>query len=95
MRFSVELHEHVVRFIRRGCSINEQKAFYEKLDELRADPIKSSEAPADQDIRPYVLRFFRFGTAIAIFELDALESRIRVLQCRRLLRPPGEPARPK
>ena len=86
MRIKVELHKNVVRYIRHECTEEEQGAFFGELERLRSDPvtlIENSEAIADPELARYMLRFFRFGENIAIFEYDIGKNRIRVLECRK------------
>lgn len=85
MRIKVELHKNVVRYIRHECTEEQQGAFYGELERLRSDPvalIEDSEAIADPKRSRYMLRFFRFGENIAVFEYDTGKDRIRVLECR-------------
>jgi hypothetical protein len=93
MRSKVELHRDVVWFIRHQCNADEADAFYRELDRLRSDPIECSEALADPKLSRYMLRFFRFGQNLAIFEYNAAKDRARVLECRRI--PPEQLGKPK
>ena len=83
MRFKVELHKDVVYYVRRQCDDADRRVFYGKLERIGSDPIDESESIADIELSRYLLRFFRFGRHIAIFELDAARDRIIVRQCRR------------
>ena len=84
MRYKVELHRDVRRFVRHTCNEDEVDAFYARLRQIEVEPIEHSEAVADPDLSRYMLRFFRFGSNIAIFEFVPAKSRTRVLQCKRL-----------
>jgi len=84
MRVKVELHKDVVRYVRRSCNDDEVAAFYEQLERLRTDPIDDSEPTTDPRLSKYMLRFFRIGNNLAIFEYDPARNRIRVLECRRI-----------
>ena len=89
MRVKVELHREVVRFIRHHCSDDEVDAFYERLESIRTEPIEHSEPVADPRLSRYMLRFFRFGRNMAIFQYRPATGRpptgrIIVRQCRRL-----------
>ena len=95
MRIKVELHPDVVWFIRHRCTADEADAFYERLEAIRTAPIGKSDHITVAGLRAHELRFFRFGTIIAVFEYDPARNRIRVLQCRkqrplRRPRPPDE-----
>ncbi len=94
MPIEVELHRDVVWFVQKCCTPRERDEFYKQLRALEAEPIKNSESCIAPEIRPYALRFFRFGTNKAIFELDAFKSRIRVLECRKLKPLPHRPGTP-
>lgn len=83
MRSKVELHSDVVWFVRHRCTEREKGKFYAVLEAVRNEPIANSEAIIDPRIRPHVLRSFRFGTNIAVFEWDPAKNRIRVLECRK------------
>ncbi len=86
MRIRVELHRHVVWYIKHECTAEERGAFYEELEKLRADPvalIDKSEAIYDPQASRYMLRFFRFKENIAIFETNRTREQIFVRQCRR------------
>jgi len=88
MRYKVELHPDVVWFVRKRCTPEEQAAFYSQLEAIRLEPIKNSEATSDPSLSRYMLRFFRFGTNIAIFQFDPGRDRIRVRECRRIQQKP-------
>ena len=83
MRFKVELHRDVGWFIRHYCSADEAREFYGWLERLRDDPVTDTHPMIDEDVAPYVLRFFRFGQNIGIFRLDAVHQEVMVRQCRR------------
>ena len=95
MYFKVELHRDVVWFLRHECTDAGREAFSERLKELRSDPIGTSEALADPQMSRYMLRFFRFGGNLAIFEFDRARERIRVRQCRKLCRKRKAPEEPR
>ncbi|MCH7592340.1 MAG: hypothetical protein IH989_06140 [Planctomycetes bacterium] len=87
MRIKVELHREVVGFVRHDADESEIKAFYEALDRLAADPvalIENSEPVRRPGVSRYMLRFFRFGRCIAIFETNRARDRIRVRECQRI-----------
>jgi hypothetical protein len=84
MRLKVELSSDVVWFVRHRCNAEEQDAFYQGLEAVRSDPIEQSEATADPRVSQYILRFFRFGANLALFEFDPGRDQIRVLECRKL-----------
>jgi hypothetical protein len=84
MPIKVELHPDVVWFLKHRCRPDDVDAFCKALDGVRIKPIAHSEATADPRLSQYMLRFFRFGVNIAIFEFDPGKNRIRVLECRRL-----------
>ena len=85
MNIKMELHPDVAWYVRHRCNQDEQTEFFRQLELIHAEPIRHSEATVDARLSRYVLRFFRFGDNIAIFEFDARHSRVRVLECRRLL----------
>ena len=91
MILSLELHPDVAYFIEHRCNQEEQTEFFRQLGLIRTEPIRHSEATMAPGLSRYVLRFFRFGDNIAIFEFDAGRARVRVLECRRSLsrRQPG------
>ena len=78
MRVKVELHSRVDLFVRKSCTKVEQNEFYRMLEALRTNPISESEAMADPLLSRYMLRFFRFGPNLAIFEWDAGCNRMGV-----------------
>lgn len=82
MRIKVELHPDVVWFVRHRCTKREVEEFYERLEALRAEPIRHSEMAVDLRLKRYALRLFRFGVNVAVFEYNAAKNRIRVLECR-------------
>lgn len=83
MRFKVELHKEVGRYIRQECLEPDRREFYAGLERIRTDPIANSEALAETEISRYVLRYFRFGRHIAIFQFDPLRDGVIVQVCRR------------
>ncbi len=83
MRVKVELHRDVVRFIRHECTEGEVRAFYEKLEQVRSEPIGTSEAVSDPKLSRYILRFFRFGRNLALFEYQPANNLIVIRECRR------------
>jgi hypothetical protein len=83
MRIKVELHEDVVWFVKRRCTPDEAAAFYARLEDIRREPISNSESIADPTVSEFMLRFFRFGRNIAIFEYDIWNAQIRVLECQK------------
>lgn len=87
MRIKVELHRQVVRFVRHDANEDEANAFHEALHRLAADPvalIENSEPLNCPGVSRYMLRFFRFGRCIAIFETNRARDRIRVRECQRI-----------
>lgn len=84
MRIKVELHRSVVWFIKRDCNDQERYEFYEELDLIRTDIITNSEPIVEPKLSRYMLRFFRFGRNIAIFEMNRSRDEIRVRLCRKL-----------
>ena len=88
------MHRDVVWLIRRHCTDQEVDAFYDGLEKLQREPIENSEATRDPRLSRYMLRFFRFGRNIAVFEYDPGKNRIRVLQCRKLRAKPRQRGAP-
>ncbi|MCK4341498.1 MAG: hypothetical protein KAY37_07240 [Phycisphaerae bacterium] len=89
MRIEVELRDNVWTDLRNRFTTTDRESFVTKLELIRREPIKHSEAARDPDLSEYMLRFFRFGTNdrwIAMFEYDIARNRIKVLECR-LLKP--------
>lgn len=84
MRYKVELRYVVCSFLKRECSPEDRAAFYDALERTRDAPIENSEAITDPELSRFVLRFFRFGTYIAIFEFHPAEGRMVVRKCRNL-----------
>lgn len=87
MRFKVELLDEVFGFLRHNCTVEEKQDFQDTLRRVSESPVTGSERHIDPALSPYELRRFRFGAEkrkIAIFQLDAAESRIRVIECRLL-----------
>ena len=85
MRFKVELLEDVFSFLRHNCTAEERVDFQNSLRSVAEAPVTNSELHLDPAVSQYVLRRFRFGAErrkIAVFELDAAESRIKVIECR-------------
>lgn len=91
MPLRVDLHPDVVWFVRNRCNGLEQAAFAQATARVRAEPLRFSESLADPAISRFMLRFYRFGNCLAVFEYDPARNRMRVLQCRRV-RPPKRPA---
>lgn len=83
MRFKVELHRDVGQYVRRDCNEFDRAAFYDMLERIRSDPITNSEVIADVSISRYMLRYFRFGRHMAVFQLDPAKDRVVVRICRR------------
>jgi len=83
MRLKVELHPDVAWVIRHRCNAHERSSFYERLEQVRSDPIELSEPTFDPQLGRYMLRFFRFEGHLAIFQLDIGNDRIRVTECHR------------
>jgi len=96
MRCKVELHGDIVWYLRTYCNAQERQAFYEQLAAVQQEPIRNSEFIFVPEMKPYMLRSFRFGLNKAVFEFDPAENRVRVLECRKLKpkRPPGNGAKP-
>ena len=86
----VELHRRVQWFLECRCTAAEQDAFFAQLERIIADPIRNSEHRSDPRLSRYMLRIFRFGGCLAIFEYNAAAERIRVLECRRVRSGPPE-----
>lgn len=87
MRIKVELHRDARWALKRECTEEERKAFYEQLEKLRSSPvalIENSEPIHDPEASRYMLRFFRFEDWIAIFQTSRLRDRILVRQCQRV-----------
>jgi hypothetical protein len=85
MRFKVELLDEVFGFLRHYCTVEEKQDFQNSLRRVSESPVTGSERHIDPALGPYELRRFRFGAEkrkIAVFELDAAESRIKVIECR-------------
>jgi hypothetical protein len=94
MRFKVELRKEVVQYLRRECHDAERREFYQRLEAFRSDPLTDTEPTVDVRLSRYVLRFFRFGRHLAVFQWDAARELIVVRECRRprVGRPPGRDA---
>jgi len=86
MRATVDLHKAVRSFLRHECTREEQRAFYERLEVVRGDPLGESEPNFDPRLSRYMLRSFRFGSNLAVFEWDAHRLRVRVVACRKIRR---------
>jgi hypothetical protein len=86
----VELHRRVLWYLKYRCTPAEQDAFWDGLKRVVADPIRHSEHQSDPRLSRYMLRIFRFGGCLAVFEHDAAAERIRVLECRRVRSGPPE-----
>ena len=92
MRATVELHPDVVWILKKRCTDAERKAFYNRLEEVRREPIR------DVRLSRFMLRFFRFAEFMAAFKFDLAKNRIRVYECRKITpgrlrneNPPGKP----
>lgn len=83
MRFKVELHREVRWFLRRECDSQERAAFFDQLERLRDDPVGLSGAIFDPAVSPYMLRYFRFGRYLAVFEIDVAKDQLVIRVCRR------------
>ncbi len=90
MRLKVELHPDVQWFIKHRCNAAERRVFYQQLDAVRSEPIKNSEPTFEPQVSHYILRFFRFGTNLAIFRFEPAVNLIWVLKCRTLKPPQKE-----
>ena len=90
MRVKVELHSRVIWFLKHRCSAEEQDAFYRALERIRRARIRYSEAIREPRLSRYMLRFFRFGSNLAIFSVNRARDVIRVCECRKC--PPKRPA---
>ena len=82
MRIEVELHPTVVWFVSRSCRTEDREAFYRELEKVRSEPIANSEALHEPRLSRYMLRKFRFGGNIAVFQFDAAKNRMRIVECR-------------
>jgi len=82
MRIKVELRREVVRYVRHQCSLGERTEFFEQLERIKLDPITNSEATVDLELSRYILRFFRFGQKIAVFQFDPANDRVVIRLCR-------------
>ena len=91
MRFKVELHPEVIRFVWYYCTAAEQEEFWKMCRRIAEAPIQHSEPASDPRLSRYRLRFFRFGPNIALFNLNRARTLIRIRRCRRLSKP-GPPA---
>ncbi len=83
MRIKVELHRDVHWYLRHKCTTIERALFSEELERVRDEPISQSQAIYDPSISKYMLRFFRFGEHMAMFEFDAPMECVRVVKCRK------------
>ncbi len=84
MRATVELHTDVVWLLKKRCTDAERKAFHNRLEEVRREPIEKSEPIRDVKLSRYMLRFFRFAGFMAVFRFDSVKNRIRVYECRKI-----------
>ena len=84
MRATVELHPDVVWFLKKRCTDAERKAFYNRLEEVRREPIENSEPIRDVRLSRYMLRFFRFAGNMAVFKFDPAINRISIYECRKI-----------
>lgn len=84
MRATVELHPDVVWFLKKRCTDAGRKAFYNRLEEVRRQPIENSEPIRDEKLSRFMLRFFRFAGIMAVFKFDLARNRIRVYECRKI-----------
>ena len=82
MRFKVELHVSVARFL-KTCDDETVSAFWERVDEVRNDPVGRSEAVSEPNVSRYMLRYFRFARYLALFQVDPIKGRIVVRSCRK------------
>lgn len=87
MRFKVEQHPEVTRFLGVACSGREIAEYRERLRDVADDPIGNSTAWRDPTLSRFMLRSFRFGACRAIFGLDRSRTVIRVRKCLRLSKP--------
>ncbi len=97
MRIKVELHPEVVWYLKSRCNAEEVDEFYRQLARVRAAPISNSEAIAKPRRSRYILRFFRFGSNIAVFRFSRSRDTIKVCECCKRLprrRPSGEQGAP-
>jgi len=92
MRFKVEQHPDVTRFLGAACSAREVAEYRELLRDVADDPIGNSTAWRDPTLSRFMLRSFRFGACRAIFGFNRLRTVIRVRKCLRLSNPiePGD-----
>ena len=81
MRIKVELHPEVVWYLENRCNAEEVDEFYRQLARVRAAPITNSEAIAKPRLSRYILRFFRFGSNIAVFGFSRSRDTIKVCEC--------------
>ena len=81
MRIKVELHPEVVWYLKSRCNAEEVDGFYRQLARVRAAPISNSEAIAKPRRSRYILRFFRFGSNIAVFGFSRSRDTIKVCEC--------------
>lgn len=89
MRFKVELHPDVQRFIQR-CTSDERQQFRAMLQRISEDPIQHSTSSTNPKLSRYVVRFGRFGPYVAIFGFDRARETIRIRQCQRAQQPDSD-----
>ena len=89
MRFKVELRKEAVWFVKHECNAADRNAFYVELENLRDDPISNSEPIYDPTLKPYMLRQFRFGQCLAVFEIQPAAEKIVVRVCKKRKPPPN------
>ena len=79
----VDMHKEVLRFLRHECSAADRESFQKGLEAVRTLPIESSGPYHDPEIRPHMLRYFRFGQNRAIFEYHPAKDLIVIWECRK------------
>lgn len=87
MRFKVELHPDVDRFVWHQCTADERSQFREMCRRISEDPIHHSNLATNPKLSRYVVRFARFGSCIALFGFDRARQKIRIRQCQRAKKP--------
>ncbi len=92
MRIKVELHSRIPIYLRQFCNDRENEEFYRCVEAIRTEPIRNSEMILDPETAPYMARYFRFGSHIAVFVYDPARNQIWITQCRRA-RLQGNPRR--
>lgn len=82
-----ELTEEVALFLETECLSEEVDAFWANVEAIRDDPIDNSQPFLGRTNRPRLLRYFRFGGCIALFEYhwtgEEDTDLIRVVGCTR------------